>query len=74
MADKKPQRRRRSRPILLILTIPTLLTAGAFALVADNPITAAWLGAIVGFCIGLGVLAFPNLDRGGPEDTDSMLQ
>lgn len=74
MADKKPQRRRRRRPILWILAIPTLVCMGAFAVVADNPIAAAWLGGIVGFCIGVGVLAFPNLDRGGPEDTDSMLQ
>jgi hypothetical protein len=73
MAQKKPQRRR-SRPILWTLALPTFIGAGLFAVVADNPITAAWLGAIVGFCVGLGLLAFPNLDRGGPEDTDSMLQ
>jgi hypothetical protein len=74
MADKQPQRRRRrSRPILWTLALPTFIGAGAFAVVADNPIVAAGLGAIVGFCVGLGLLAFPNLDRGGPEDTDSML-
>lgn len=75
MADKQPQRRRRrGRPILWTLALPTFLGAGGFAVVADNPVAAAWLGAIVGFCVGLGLLAFPNLDRGGPEDTDSMLQ
>jgi hypothetical protein len=49
------------------------LCAAAFAAVADNMLGAAILGAIVGLAIGIGLLAFPNLDRGGPADNDDMM-
>jgi len=65
---------RRGRPILLILAVPAVLVAGLFAWVADNHFAAGLTGAIVGLFIGIALLAFPNLDRGGPSDTDSMLQ
>jgi hypothetical protein len=31
------------------------------------------MGALVGLTIGIGLLAFPNLDRGGPADNDDFL-
>ena len=48
----------------------TALVAGAFAYVADHPMAAGAVGAVVGFFIGLAMLAFPNLDRGGPDDNE----
>lgn len=66
-------RKRRGRRLGLWLGIPTALCAGAFAYVADNPLPAAAAGAVVGFVIGIALLAFPNLDRGGPDDTDGMI-
>ncbi len=65
-------RRRASRPVGWFLGLPTVITAGAFALAADNTLAAAIVGALVGFFIGIALLAFPNLDRGGPADNDDM--
>ena len=65
--------RKRGRRVLYVLGIPAALSAAGFAYVADNHLAAALMGAIVGFVIGIAILAFPNLDRGGPADTDSML-
>lgn len=61
-------RRPRKKNLGLWLGVPTALTAGAFAYVADNPLAAGGVGAIVGLVIGIALLAFPNLDRGGPDD------
>lgn len=66
-------RRRRKRRLGLWLGLPTALCAGAFAYVADNPLPAAVAGALVGFVIGIALLAFPDLDRGGPDDTDGII-
>lgn len=65
--------RRRGRPAGWLIGIPTALVAGIFAAVADNPIAAGLTGALVGFFIGIALLAFPNLDRGGPPDRDDMI-
>lgn len=65
--------RRRSRPVGWILGIPTSLCAAAFAAVADNMLGAAIMGSLIGLAIGIGILAFPNLDRGGPADTDDFI-
>lgn len=67
---KRPRRKRRS---LNILAMPIVLFASLFAIVADNQIAAATLGALVGLVIGIGILAFPDLDRGGPSDDDDMM-
>jgi hypothetical protein len=64
---------RRGRPILPVLAVPAVIAAGLFAWVADNTLAAALTGAIVGLFVGVAILAFPNLDRGGPADTDDML-
>jgi hypothetical protein len=69
MAARRPPRKKKSAA--LWLGAPTALTAGAFAYVADTPIPAGAVGAVVGFFIGLALLAFPNLDRGGPDDSDA---
>ncbi len=65
---------RSGRGIFGVLAVPAVLVAAVFAWVADNHFAAGFMGAIVGFFIGIAILAFPNLDRGGPADTDSMLQ
>jgi hypothetical protein len=68
-----PPRRRRRKPVGWILGVPTALCAAAFTAVADNMLGAAMMGALVGFTIGIGLLAFPNLDRGGPADNEDFL-
>lgn len=67
------QRRRRGKPVGWILGTPIALCAAAFTAVADNMVGAAIMGALVGLAIGIGILAFPNLDRGGPADNDDFL-
>ena len=67
-----PQRRRRRRPVGWIVGIPTALCAAAFTAAADNMLGAAIMGSLVGLAIGIGILAFPDLDRGGPADNDDM--
>jgi hypothetical protein len=47
--------------------------AAGFAAVADNMLGAAIMGSLVGVAIGIGILAFPNLDHGGPADNDDLL-
>lgn len=66
-------RRRRKRRSLMWLAVPAVLTAGLFAVAADNPLAAGGVGALVGLFIGIALLAFPDLDRGGPADTDDMM-
>ena len=67
-------KRKSGRPVGVWLGIPTVLSSGAFAAIAvENTLAAGLSGALVGFFIGIGLLAFPNLDRGGPDDTDDML-
>jgi hypothetical protein len=56
-----------------LLAMPTVLLGCLFGLVADKPFEAAAIGALIGFFIGIGLLAFPDLDRGGPADTDDMM-
>lgn len=65
--------RRRKRRSMMWLAVPSVLTAGLFSVVADNPLAAGGVGALVGLAIGIALLAFPNLDRGGPADTDDMM-
>lgn len=55
------------------LVVPAVLTAGLFAVAADNPLAASGVGALVGLAIGIAILGFPNLDRGGPADTDDIM-
>jgi hypothetical protein len=47
--------------------------AAALAAVADNMGGAALMGALIGLVIGIGILSFPDLDRGGPADNDDFL-
>ena len=63
-------RRRRKRRSILWLVLPATLTGLAFASVADDHLMAGGMGALVGLFIGIALLAFPNLDRGGPADDD----
>ena len=64
--------RRRGRRVLSVLGIPAAVSAAAFAYVADNHFAAAGVGAVIGLVIGFAIMAFPNLDRGGPEDSDDV--
>jgi hypothetical protein len=66
-------RKRRKRRTLIWLLVPTVLMAALFAYVADHPLAAGVVGAVVGLFIGIALLAFPNLDRGGPADTDDII-
>jgi hypothetical protein len=65
--------RRRRRAVGWILGVPTSICAAVFSAAADNMLAAAMMGALVGFVIGIGILAFPNLDRGGPADNEDFL-
>ena len=69
MAARRPPK----RSLVFWLGVPMALTAGAFAYVADNPLPAGGVGAVVGFVIGIALLAFPDLDRGGPYDTEDVM-
>ena len=69
----RPPKGRRGRPVFNLLAMPTVLLASIFGLVADKPFEAAAIGALIGIFIGIGLLAFPDLDRGGPADTDDMI-
>jgi ElaB/YqjD/DUF883 family membrane-anchored ribosome-binding protein len=64
--------RKRSRRVLWALGVPTAVGAAGLAYVGDHTIAAAGVGAVIGFVIGFAIIAFPNLDRGGPEDSDDM--
>jgi ElaB/YqjD/DUF883 family membrane-anchored ribosome-binding protein len=64
--------RRRGRRVLWVFGIPVAVSAAAFSYVADNHLVAAGVGAVIGLVIGFAIMAFPNLDRGGPEDSDDM--
>jgi hypothetical protein len=67
------QQRRRKRPVGWILGVPTAGFAAMFAAAADNMLGAALMGSLIGLAIGIGILAFPNLDRGGPADNDDFM-
>lgn len=68
-------RRRRTSGwrILNTLSMPAVLLAAVFAGVADKPYEAGLIGALVGFVIGVCILSFPDLDRGGPADNDDFI-
>jgi hypothetical protein len=59
--------------MVLWVGAPTAVMAGVFATVADDPVAAAAVGAVVGLFIGIALLAFPDLDRGGPADNDDFM-
>ena len=69
----RPPKRGRRIWIVNALAMPTILLASVFALVADKPVEAAFIGGLIGVFIGIGIIAFPNLDRGGPVDHDDMM-
>lgn len=68
-----PPPRRRRKPVGWILGTPMAICAAGLAAVADNMGAAALMGALLGLAIGIGILAFPNLDRGGPADNEDFL-
>ena len=61
------------RSVRYLLGIPTVVTGGLFAWAAEGALVATGVGLLVGFVIGVALLAFPNLDRGGPADTDDFM-
>ena len=46
-------RRRPARPVGWFIGLPTIITAGVFAVAADNTLAAGIVGALVGFFIGI---------------------
>ena len=69
---RRPRRSRRGW-IVNALAMPSVLLASIFALVADRPFEAAIIGGLIGIFIGIGILAFPDLDRNGPADNDDFM-
>ena len=67
---KRPKRKWR---VFNILAMPSVLLGCLFALVADNPFPAGMIGVLLGIVVGVGILAFPDLDLGGPVDSDDWL-
>lgn len=64
--------RRSGKTILTLLWVPSAIGAIGLGAVANNMEAGAITGAIIGFVIGLGLASFPDLDRGGPDDSDDM--
>jgi len=67
---KRPRRGLRPFPTL---AMPAVLLGGVFASVADKAFEAGIIGALIGLVIGVCLLAFPDLDRGGPADNDDFM-
>jgi hypothetical protein len=67
------RRRRRGRSIAIWLVAPTVLMGILFAWLSVEPERGAAVGALVGLAIGIGLLAYPNLDRGVPDDEDHLI-
>jgi hypothetical protein len=55
--------------VLFLLWAPTIVGALWIGMIADKWIAGTITGAIIGFVIGLGLASFPDLDRGGPDDS-----
>jgi hypothetical protein len=53
--------------------MPAVLLGGVFASVADKAFEAGLIGVVIGLVIGVCLLAFPDLDRGGPADNDDFM-
>ena len=73
MARRRSRAGRSGRVIVILIWIPTVLGAISLAAVADHWFAGAITGAVIGFVVGLGLAAFPDLDVGGPDDTPNML-
>jgi len=69
----KPPRRSHRVWVVNALAMPSVLLGSVFALVADKPVEAGLIGGLIGVFIGIGILAFPDLDRGGPADHDDFM-
>jgi hypothetical protein len=67
------RRRKGGLRILNTLAMPAVLCGFVFAAVANKPYEAGIVGVMVGLVIGICILAFPDLDRGGPADDDSFI-
>jgi len=57
---------------MTLLWVPTALGALGLGAVANQWEAGAITGAIIGFVVGLGMASFPDLDRGGPDDTEDL--
>jgi hypothetical protein len=55
------------------LAMPAVLCGALFASAADKPYEAGIVGALIGVVVGICILAFPDLDRGGPADNDDFM-
>lgn len=66
---KRARPRRSGRAMLFLLWTPTVVGALWLGAVADKWLPGAIAGAVIGLVIGIGLASFPDLDRGGPDDT-----
>jgi hypothetical protein len=70
---KRGRPRRSGKVMMFLIWAPTVLGAIGIGSVADKWLAGAITGAVIGLVVGIALAAFPDLDRGGPVDTDDML-
>lgn len=69
---KRGRPRRSGATMMFLLWAPTITGALGLGAIANQWVPGAITGAIIGFVIGVALMAFPDLDRGGPDDTEDL--
>jgi len=59
--------------MIFLIWAPTVVGALGLGAVANQWLPGMITGAVIGFVIGVALAAFPDLDVGGPDDTEDML-
>lgn len=58
--------------MLFLICAPTVVGAAWIGSVADKWLPGTITGAVIGFVIGIALAAFPDLHRGGPDDSPGL--